>query len=332
MSAVAEPVRGLAASSDPDGRWRCAFNRAAYHHLNLRSGDRLLQLDHEREGRIAGSLSGVLRDGVLTCGHSAPFGGVDLVRPREAPDAIAATVDATLAAAAEQGARELRIVGRPAAYGPNDAGVAHALLGRGATVAAADLSYVIALDPTAEDPAGDYLAGLKRPARKALRHLLGDEAFDAVPLDGADDAGWRAAHALLDANRRAKGRRLSLDADQVLAVRDALGADVVRMLVLRHGGRPCAAALVYAATAEARYVVAWGDADHELPRSPMNLLALRVVEAALADGARLVDLGISSVPGSAPPRVDPGLARFKESVGARPELRLTLHHDLRPER
>ncbi len=64
----------------------------------------------------------------------------------------------------------------------------------------------------------------------------------------------------------------------------------------------------------------WGDAGHALPRSPMNLLALRLVEIALADGRPTLDLGISSVDGVP----DQGLIQFKRSVLARESLRLDL--------
>jgi hypothetical protein len=331
---------------EPDGAWRCVFNRAAFHRLNLGPGDRLLQLDEHHEGRPVGSLSGVLatRDGVavLTSGHSAPFGGLDLVRTRETPERIDALVAGALSQARDAGAAVVRVRCRPEAHGRNDGAAVHALLRHGLRIEASDLTFVIGLD---DRGAEGYRDDLRRPARRALRHLEEDGAWSAEWLAPDDDAGWRAAHALLAANRAAKGRRLALDAPYVLAARDALGPAVVRMLVLRHAGAPVAAALAYAATAGGWYVVAWGDHGHELSRSPMNLLALRVVEAAAAAGGRFVDLGVSSVPGSGrsredpsmptatrtvpagdadSPMVDPGLAQFKTSIGARPWLRLTL--------
>ena len=334
---------------EPDGGWRCAFNRAAFHRLNRGPGDRVLQLDEHHEGRPVGSLSGVLttRDGVavLTCGHSAPFGGLDLVRARETPERIDALAAGALARARAAGAEVVRVRCRPEAHGPNEGPVVHALLRHGLRVEATDLTFVIGLDARGVD---GYRDDLKRPARRALRQLEEDGAWSAEWLAPDDDAGWRAAHALLAANRAAKGRRLALDAPYVLAARNGLGPAVVRMLVLRHAGVPVAAALTYAATAGGWYVVAWGDHGHDLPRSPMNLLALRVVEAAAAAGGRFVDLGVSSVPGSGRsgrpgpespsmpttrtvpagdpdcPKVDPGLAQFKTSIGARPWLRLTL--------
>lgn len=344
MSSVL-PRRSTAdATRDPE--WTCAFNRAAFHALNAGPWDEVLRLEHDEDGRPVGALSGVLRDGTLTCGHSAPFGGVDLARPRETPARIAATVDATLAAAAAAGAHTVRVRCRPDAYGTNEPGVLFALLNRGFRVESADLAYV--LDLAATPTAAAYVAALKSPARRALKHLTGVDPRPAHETGGpgdrtarstdapgeriggpwsfrpaTDDADWRAAHALLSANRAAKGRRLALNADYVLHARAALPG-VVRMFVLEHDGRPCAAALVYVVAPGAWYVVAWGDAGHDLPRSPMNLLALRTVEAALADGARLLDLGVSSVPDGDGLAIDPGLAQFKTSILARPQTRLTL--------
>lgn len=324
MSSVLDPVAAPAPAPplpEPgprDPAWTCAFNRRAFHALNVLPGDEVVRVEHAEAGRVVGALTGVLRDGTLTCGHSAPFGGVDLARPRETPGRIAATVDATLAGARDAGAGEVRVRCRPDVHGANEPVVLFALLNRGFRVETADLAYVVDLAATPTSAA--YVAALKSPARRALGHLAdGPWTFRAA----TDDDEWRRAHALLAANRAAKGRRLVLDADYVLRARAALPG-VVRMLVLEHAGALCAAALVYVVAPGAWYVVAWGDGDHDLPRSPMNLLALRTVEAALTDGARLLDLGISSVPDGAGLTIDPGLSQFKASILARPQTRLTL--------
>jgi hypothetical protein len=124
---------------------------------------------------------------------------------------------------------------------------------------------------------------------------------------------------VLAANRAAKGRRLALGPDYVRAARDAFPGRV-RAFLLRHDGAPCAAALLYRVTPRRELVVYWGDAGHALPRSPMNMLALGLVETVMAEGALSLDLGLSSVAGVP----DQGLIQFKRSVGARESLRLDL--------
>jgi hypothetical protein len=149
-----------------------------------------------------------------------------------------------------------------------------------------------------------------------LRHTLG-EPFALV--DAGDDDGWARAYEVLAVNRAAKGRALALDLDYVLCARDAFPGRV-RMSALEHAGRPCAAALTYRVAPGRELVVYWGDAGHDLPRSPMNVLALRLVERSLTEGALSLDIGTSSVAGVP----DQGLVQFKRSVGARESLRLDL--------
>jgi hypothetical protein len=177
-----------------------------------------------------------------------------------------------------------------------------------------ELNLHIDLEGVAD--ADDYVSRLRSPARRALRHAA-DEPFAFA--QARTEADWARAYALLAENRRAKGRRLALSLDYVRRVRDALPGRV-RAFLLSHGGWPCAAALLYQLAPGRELVVYWGDAGHALPRSPMNLLSLRLVEVALAEGSRTLDLGISSVEGVP----DQGLIQFKRSLLARESLRLDL--------
>jgi Acetyltransferase (GNAT) domain len=95
--------------------------------------------------------------------------------------------------------------------------------------------------------------------------------------------------------------------------------------------RAIAAALVYRVRPRRDLVVAWGDGEHDLERSPMNLLAYRLVESALSEGVRTLDLGISNEHEPGPHgALEPnaGLVQFKQSVLARIEPRLTLVREL----
>src|SRR3954464_13037575 len=200
----------MATSTLRDAAWTTAFNRPAFHALNLRPGAESLVAVHADGDRVVGALAGVLAGGIFTSGDCAPYGGVDFARPRETPANVAATLDATLARLATAGARTVRIRCRPAPYGDVEALVAFELLNRGFGIEVADLAHLIDLTAT-PTPAG-YVAALKSPARRALGHLeeLGTEFAE---LSG--DAAWRDGHALLAENRALKGRQLSLDADYV---------------------------------------------------------------------------------------------------------------------
>ncbi len=103
----------------------------------------------------------------------------------------------------------------------------------------------------------------------------------------------------------------------------------MRLAELRHHGAPVAAALTYRVSASAELVVAWGDAGHTLDRSPMPVLVLRLVERALSEGLRALDLGTSTLSDATGRRIpNDGLVQFKRAVGARAELRPVLARSL----
>jgi hypothetical protein len=290
------------------------FNRDDFHALNLRPGQRAVRIDHHDEGRLVGSLVGVRDGDVVTCGHSAPFGGPDLVRDAETASNVVALLGRAVEELDADGVRTIRVRCRPAFLSGSETTVQFALLNLGFRVEACELGFHIDLEPL--DGIDAYVAGLRSPARRALRHGLAEP----FALREAEDGDlWDAGYALLAVNRAAKGRRLALDAGYVRAARDAFPGKV-RMAVLEHAGRPCAAALTYRLLPARELVVYWGDADHALPRSPMNVLAHALVERALGEGVRSLDIGPSSIDGVP----DQGLIQFKRSIGAREDLRLHL--------
>lgn len=318
----------IAVAAEP--AWRMLFNRDAFHALNLHPGQSVLHASvDDSTGRTIGALTGVVTDDVFVSGHSAPFGGVDLARDRETPANVAALVDGALAQLRVAGVRTARVRLPPACLGDSEGLIAFTLLNRGFSVARCELNQHVALARFVGSP-GAYIAALKSPARRALRSVVDDPAFTFTHAEPDDDTAWHRGYATLAANRAARGRALSLSRDGVDAVRAAFPGEVA-MGELLHDGRAVAAALTYRVRPGRALVVAWGDANHALPHSPMNLLAYRVVETALSDGARVLDLGVSTErdadPHGALP-VNAGLAQFKQSVLAASEPRLTLVKDL----
>ncbi len=316
------PAPAPVATMRESDRWTTLFNQDRFHALNVRGPhQRVVHAPvHDADGRLLGSLGGVLEHGVLTSGFSAPFGGVDLVRERETPANVARLVDGALAQLRATGAHTVRLRLPPPCHGDSEGLIQFTLLNRGFAVERCELNQHVELDAIATPEA--YVAALRSPARRALRRLTDDPAF-SVRL-AADDAAWHAAHDLLAANRARKGRTLALSRAYVDRARAAL-ADRVRMLCLLHGDDLVAAALVYRVREGRDLVVAWGDGDHDLDHSPMNLLAFRVVESALQDGVRTVDLGISNGHDADGALVaDAGLVQFKQSILARTTPRLTL--------
>ncbi len=271
--------------------------------------------EHRSGGRLVGVLEGVVSDGVLLSGHSAPFGGPDLVRDDPPLEDLLDLVDGALAAARADGITSVRIRARPPVYSAAEPLLEYVLLSRGSTVEHCDLNQHVDLTRLAggRDP-------LELLGRKRARDVRADLRLPFDLLDAGDD-DLPTVHAVLAANRAAHGRPPGLPADYLRHVRDAFPGRV-RAHLLTHDRRPVAAAVVYRVLDDVDLLVAWGDAtDHGLQRSPMNLLAHRLVERSVQTGARLLDLGPSSEKDGSP---NTGLAHFKRSVGATPGTRKVL--------
>jgi Acetyltransferase (GNAT) domain len=317
---------GLEPGTDPHPDWRRLFNRPDFHALNHRSGQRAGYIEvHDRDGRLLGGLSGIREGDTFVSGFSAPFGGVDLVNPHETVENIDRVVQESLRTLRDEGVTRIQVRLPPAAYSANEDVVQFSLLNAGLQVERCELNQHI---PIADwQSIAAYQSSLRPAAQKTLRHLM-TLGLTFRPLD--TDAEWDRAHELLAANRARKGRRMALSADYVKTARAQLGSQV-RMYELTLGTTAVAAALVYQVTPGCDLVVAWGDSEHEFKRSPMILLAYHLVELALQNNVRILDLGISNEPERQPqPSGDLGLspnfglAQFKRTTLAQVQPRFTM--------
>jgi hypothetical protein len=313
-------------ASRPSGvqnaNWRRLFNRASFHGLNSRDGQQVLLTEvHDETGRLLGGLSGVRDGDDFLSGYSAPFAGVDLLNGRETSENIARVVLDSLRQIQAAGVRSIRLKLPPACYSDNEAMVQFSLLNAGFAVERCELNQHL---PVSEwSSAADFAERLRPPAQKTLRHLMTAElSFRQVE----QTCDFDRAYELLLQSRVRKGRRFALTLDYLALARATLSPDV-RMFDLLHEDRPIAAALVYRVAPGRDLVVAWGDGENELKRSPMIMLAYRLVERCLAEGVGMLDLGISNEPvarntGGLEPNY--GLVQFKRTLLARTEPRFTM--------
>jgi GNAT acetyltransferase-like protein len=275
--------------------------------------------DRRRHETPDGVLDGVVTDGVFESGHHAPFGGPDLAAGDPPLPHVQTLLEDAVAALGDVGT--IRIKARPSCYSPAEPVVQYLLLQMGFAVEHCDVNQHIDLAPFAT--ADDYVGSLKKKRAHALRADL------AGPLElreAHDDAGLAACHGVMAANRAAHGRPPGLPLDYLRRARDAFPGRI-HPYVLAHDDAPVAAALVYEVLPDVDLLVAWGDHGHDLPRSPMNLLAYHLVARSIARGARVLDLGPSSEKDGSP---NAGLVHFKRSVGAAAGTRLVLVRSPRP--
>jgi hypothetical protein len=288
------------------------FNSTAFNGLNTWQPREYVRIDHHDGDRLVGSFVGMRLGNEVGCGWSAPFGGPDFARPAETITNIAATIDRALDELTADGVDCIRVKAKPPFYSGNEEMVKHVLHNRGFRIDACDLSYHIDIEPFSTPE--DYIAGLKSPARRALKHAFA-EPYEFRELETIDE--WRLAHDIILHNRAAKGRSVNLTLDYIWDLRQACG-DKIRYFGLTHNGRMVGSALLYRMNHDIELVEYWGDAFHDFERSPMNVLAYHVIAWSIQQGRRIVDLGLSSVNGEP----NQGLIQFKQSILARPELRL----------
>ncbi|MGY1808894.1 GNAT family N-acetyltransferase [Blastococcus sp. SYSU D00669] len=288
------------------------FCDARFHDLNGVPAQARWRHEHRRDGRLIGALDGVVTDGVLLSGHSAPYGGPDLVRADPTVDELFDLVAGAVSALRADGIRSVRIRARPPVYSAAEPLLEYVLLNSGFAVDHCDLNQHVDLDPL--HAGADPLALVRKNKRSLVRAALA-EAHELVDVDGGEDL--TTLHRILAANRAAHGRPAGLPRDYLLQARESFG-ERVRLHLLRVDGQAVAAAVVYRVLDDVDLLVAWGDAEHDLRRSPMDLLAHLLVTGSVARGARLLDLGPSSEKDGTP---NVGLVNFKRSVGGVPGTR-----------
>lgn len=280
------------------------FNDPRFHALNLSGSQRLRRIDHTDEGTPVGSLSGMIEGSRFVSGFSAPFGGPDFSREDHTLPRVAGLLDRATAELRAEGVEEIRIRCRPAFYSAAEPVVHFTLLRLGFAIERADINQHV--DLTALPSMADYRLRLKKKRARSLEHDLGG-GLSFREAHALEDRAR--CHAVLEANRATHGAT-GLPLAYLERLRDTFPG-AVRMYALDQDGETCAAALVYRVLPGRDLLVSWGDAGHDLPRSPMNLLAYRLVEESLASGARTLDLGPSTAPDGSP---NAGLFHFKRSV------------------
>ena len=288
------------------------FNDVHYQCRNLRPGQHPFRYDHLVKGRLIGTLSGVIDGGILDCGHSAPFGGIDYMRSDVSAAAVTDLLRGAVCRARTVGVREVFIRGRPGYFGANEAVTQFALFNSGARVARCELS--LGLEARRFATADHYAAALDHSARKQLRQGLA-AGFDFAAANTV--AEWSECFDLLVETRRRRGATMKISLAYVTGLREVFGSRITMHRLLA-GGALAGAALVYRVRRDWDYIVAWGDDLAQRSKRVMNVLAYRLVCAAIAEQVGVVDLGVSSVDGVP----DEGLIHFKRGIGAVPGLRL----------
>lgn len=157
-------------------------------------------------------------------------------------------------------------------------------------------------------------SGLPELSRLRQRDIARAESLGFSSMSGLEFL--EEAVLVVEANRMAKMVPLTLSLDKAEALARLLGEEIRVSIVRNNESRqPVAGSLSVMVQAGVGYVIQWGHfVETGSTVSPMAMLAEEVFSDLVQQGANKILLGSSSVSGV----VNPGLARFKESLGATP--------------
>lgn len=244
-------------------------------------------------------------------GAGASFGGPVLPADADA-DTAAAAIAGMLDEAKLRGYRRVRVTPPPPLYEEGEAGIVRgALLAAGFRV---ERCEVFQAAPLAGKEPADLLSGpARRGAAKAER-----ERVEVRP-----ETAFAEFHALLERDRAAVGASPVHSAAE-LADLGARFADRQALLLARLDGELVAGTwLLRAAGRVALSFYVCQDREHRRLRAT-NLVQLRALDWACAQGCAYLDFGTSSIGGE----INPGLFEFKEAHGGRPHDRETFVRDV----
>lgn len=230
---------------------------------------------------------------------SAPFGGIDSVRPLRLEE-----VKAVYKALLEYCAGRLSVTLPPAFYAPSL--TAHQIYAMkelgGAMSVWLNHSYATA-------GLADYESALGDTARKHFRRAS-RENYSFDPEASLDEA-----YSVIRRNRLERGYPLAMSLDEL---RQTSALIPQHYLVLRLDGVAVAAAICYRLSASIMQIIYWGHISDCPGQYPMSALAHEVFAFALSQGYDMVDIG----PSTSPEAPNESLADFKESLGAVPSLKI----------
>jgi len=134
-----------------------------------------------------------------------------------------------------------------------------------------------------------------------------------------DSESMQIAHNIIANNRKERGYPPHLSLEEFCETAKATNINLDCFLVYADK-EPIAASLVFAIEPKRSFVVLWGDNREKKELRPMNFLALSMAEYYKSLGYISLDLGPSSKNGIP----NYGLCNFKESLGCKVTLKLTM--------
>lgn len=255
-----------------------------------------------------------IRPGLFASPGRGPYGGFDVSSDMDEAE-LAHFIAATEAMLSAAGAQQIDLVLPPFCYSPQHGPRCLAVLCRmGYRVMRQELNQAIVVTEASLVEIGNY----------ANRKRLNKAARAGLSVRQLDVSEYQVGYNVILENRLKKERSLSMSWQDVQAMIAAF-PEQMHIFGAEQDGCIVAAAICVAVNRKVFYVYAWGERIGAESISPVSSIAAYVYMFAQTHGFMLLDLGTSSVDGI----VNPGLVRFKQSLGATTSLKLWLRKALR---
>ncbi len=303
------------------GEVRSLFHRTEFFRLHASdTADKFFQLVRKSDASVVGVVSFFADDsGCFVSPRRGTFGG--FYTDKAIPITLASEfLDSVIRFLATMGARKLEITMAPASHAPAMHAIyLNLLIQRGAVVRTVDLNYD---QPVTKLPFIDQIDyGNKKRVRKAAREgfVAYAEAFDML----------KPVYEVIAENRRRHGLSVSMSVLQLEEMNQRLPG-FFHLFSVRSSASPSvlvASAICLRLQPDILYVFYWGEIDGMNTYSPVVMLAAEIYSFCQKNQITLLDAGISTVAGIP----NPGLIRFKESLGFRASEKLVVDLPISPE-
>nr|WP_288826261.1 hypothetical protein [uncultured Clostridium sp.] len=243
-----------------------------------------------------------LKDNVLNCPFSAPFGNLEIIKKFEI-EKLDEAIEAIDYYAVNNGIEKVNIILPPLFYNETVlSAYINSLLRHNYCIKYQDINFQLDLRKCYNS---EYANMLPRNGRKNLRIGLeaGLELIHCKNIVEKKDA-----YQVIAINRREKGYPLRMSFEQVSKTINVIQND---FFIVKCSGVNIAAAQIFYITSEIAQVIYWGDIPGYSEYKPINFLAYKLIQFYGNKGLKYLDIGPSTEFGIP----NYGLCDFKLSLG-----------------
>lgn len=277
------------------------FGSVEFNELNAYKVDFLKYL-FIQDNKKRFSLCAGLKDNILSCPFSAPFGNLEVIKNLEI-EKLDEAIEALDFYVINHGIKGVKITLPPLFYNETIiTAYINSLLRHEYNIKYQDINFQLNLTKCYSV---EYVDSLPRNGRKNLRIGLGAD-LELIQCKSIDEK--REAYEVIAINRKEKGYPLRMTFEQVNKTIEIVQSD---FFIVKSNGMNIAAAQIFYITSEIAQVIYWGDIPGYAEYKPINFLAYQLIQFYGKKGMKYLDIGPSTEFGIP----NYGLCDFKLSIG-----------------